>query len=130
MAWYVDTSALLKLVVAETHSAAMRRWVNAHADSLFASDLLRTEALRAARRHSAEALARTEQWLEVLTLVAVGPHIFDEAAVLEPAELRTLDALHLAAARSIGDDLEGVVTYDVRLDHAAALLGIPVVAPT
>ena len=44
--------------------------------------------------------------------------------------MRSLDALHLASALGLGDDLEGVVTYDGRLAEAVAMIGYPVVAPT
>ena len=129
MAWYVDTSAFLKLVVAEAHSPAMRRWAEQQAGSIFSSDLLRAEALRAARRHSPAALKRTRQWLQAVTLVTITSYVYDSAAFIEPATLRTLDSLHLAAALAAGDDLEGIVTYDDRLTHASDLQGLAVLAP-
>ncbi|MGH3851467.1 MAG: PIN domain-containing protein, partial [Pseudonocardiaceae bacterium] len=52
MAWYVDTSAFLKLVVAEEHSEEFRAWAETNEQSLFSSDLMQVEALRAAHRHS------------------------------------------------------------------------------
>ncbi len=63
----------------------------------------------------------------ILTRVTTG--IFEEAGRLDPAMLRTLDAVHLAAALDLGDDLAGLVTYDVRLTDAAIALGISVVVP-
>ena len=67
--------------------------------------------------------------LDSLTLLTVPTALFDEAGRLEPATLRTLDAFHLAAALDLGDDLEGIVTYDDRLAQAAQANGIPVIAP-
>ncbi len=55
--------------------------------------------------------------------------VFERAAILEPEVLRSLDALHLAAALELGDDLDGVVTYDGRLADSARSIGIPVLAP-
>ena len=130
MSWYVDTSAFVKLVVAEEHSDALRDWAERHSDGLIASDLLVTEALRTARRHSPEALSQTRSALDALTILHLGPDVFARAAELDPAILRSLDALHLAAALSAGDDLEGLVTYDDRLRATAALHGITVLAPT
>jgi predicted nucleic acid-binding protein len=52
------------------------------------------------------------------------------AAILEPVTLRSLDALHLATALEIGDELDGLVTYDARLSAAAATVGLAVLAPT
>lgn len=129
MAFYVDTSAFVKLVVTERHSAAMRRWAEANEDALFSSDLLRAEALRAARRHSPAAIVATRQWFDALTLVAITGNLCENAALLDPAILRTLDALHLAAALSIADELDGIATYDDRLAAAAGRVGIAVVAP-
>ena len=55
--------------------------------------------------------------------------IFDVAGGMEPASLRSLDTLHLAAAQALGDDLAGMVVYDERLRAAATEVGIVVVAP-
>lgn len=130
MAYYVDTSAFLKLVVVEEHSDALHAWAAGHHDELFSSDLLVTEALRTARRHSTAALGEARSRLDALTIVRLGPHVFERAAELDPGILRTLDALHLAAALLVGDELEGIVTYDRRLAGAAALHGVAAVEPT
>jgi predicted nucleic acid-binding protein len=127
--FYVDTSAFLKLVVTESGSAPMARWALAHEDELFSSDLMRTEALRAARRHSPEAIHVARQRLEAITLVSLSPGVCEHAATLDPAILRTLDSLHLAAALTVADELEGVVTYDDRLAAAARIHGVAVVSP-
>ena len=52
------------------------------------------------------------------------------AAALEPAELRTLDAIHLATALAVREDLAGLVTYDRRLAAAAERLDLEVFAPS
>lgn len=129
MAFYVDASAFLKLVARERHSSPMRRWAEANDGSLVSSDLTRTEALRAARRHSKKALAETRTRLEVLTTLAMTAEVFDRAAELDPQILRPLDALHLASALTLGEELEGVVTYDRRMAEAAALHGVRVISP-
>lgn len=129
MAWYLDTSAAVKLVVSERGSAALGRWVVAHADLVVSSDLLRTELLRATRRGAPKAVPRAREVLDSLTLLTLSTSIFERAAELEPSILRSLDALHVAAALELGDELDGLVTYDERMAEAASLLGIPVVAP-
>ena len=125
MTYYLDTSAFLKLVVAERETTSLLAWANEADAEFFASDLLRTEALRAARRHSPEALLEVRSRLDAVTLLAVSTDICERAAELDPGILRTLDALHLATALTLADDLEGIVTYDVRLTDAAALHGVP-----
>ena len=129
MAYYVDTSAFLKLVVEEGHSAELRRWAEDHDGELFSSDLLHTEALRAARRHSVEALREARRRLDVIALVRLTRDVYERAADLDPAILRSLDALHLAAALSLADELEGIVTYDDRLVEAAAWHGVEAIGP-
>ena len=129
MAFYLDTSAFLKLVVAEDGSASMRAWATGDGVQMVASDLLRTEALRASRRHSPAALLQARLLLESVHLMALTADICDRAAELDPSILRSLDALHLAIALMLGDELEAVVTYDERLAAACSTHGIPVLAP-
>ena len=130
MPYYVDTSAFLKLVVEEADSTALRTWAESGDRDLFSCDLLRTEALRTARRHSTDALREARDRLDAVTIIEVSTAICERAADLDPAILRSLDALHLAAALSIGPELEGVLTYDDRLAAAGALHGVAVIAPT
>lgn len=127
MAYYVDTSAVVKLVVAEEQSRALRTWCTDRV--LVASDLVRTETLRAARRHSPEALGQARRALAALVTLGLTPEVCERAAELDPMILRSLDALHLACALQLSDELEGVVTYDDRLAEACVLLGVPVIAP-
>jgi len=128
MPYYIDSSAFLKLVVEEPHSAAMREW--ASDVDLLSADLLATEVLRAARRHSSRVLTAAQERLDVVTMFALEREAFRRAAALDPAGLRSLDALHLAAALSLGDELDGLVAYDERLIEAAALHGVSTVMPT
>lgn len=62
--------------------------------------------------------------------VQLTPSLLERAALLEPPELRSLDAIHLATALSLGDELDGLVTYDERLARAARERGIPTLAPS
>ena len=67
--------------------------------------------------------------LNSVTLVEVRTGVFEEAGRLDPSAMRSLDAVHLAAALDLGDDLEGLVTYDDRLAEAAEANGVAVVTP-
>lgn len=127
--FYLDTSAAVKLVVAERGSQALRRWLGPRDDDMFSSDLLRTELLRTTRVVAPDQMVQARAILESLVLVRLTTSMYERAAMLEPQGLRSLDALHLAAAAGLGDELEGVVTYDRRLAAGAAALGINVVAP-
>jgi len=128
--FYLDTSAAVKLVVEEPGSRAMSRWAVAHAAEVVSSDLLRTELLRATRRTAPEEMPRARAVLDSVTLLSLPAAVFEHAAELEPFVLRSLDALHLASALGLGDELDGLVTYDDRLAEAAALHGIAVHSPS
>ncbi len=130
MAHYFDTSALVKLVVAEAETSALQNWLAAAPIDPVASDLSRTELLRAVRRGAPDRLVRAREVLASLNLLSLTSEVFEEAARLEPDTLRSLDAIHLAAALTLGDELDGVVSYDTRLSEAATTLGIAVVMPT
>jgi len=127
VAWYLDTSAFLKLLVREAETTRLRRWFAAH-EPLWSSQLLRTEALRAASRLEIDDTT-VERALAAISLVLPAVSTFFTAGRLDPPELRSLDALHLAAALELGDDLEGVVTYDWRMIVGAKIAQIPVVSP-
>ena len=128
--FYLDTSAAMKLVVPERGSAALRDWMQSRADHVFGSDLLRTELLRATRRVAPGHMLEARAVLDSIVMLQLSTSVCERAAVLEPDLLRSLDALHLAAALEMGDELEGLVTYDQRLAKSASALGIGVVAPT
>lgn len=126
---YADTSVLVKLAVVEAESAALVEWIAREQATFASSDLARTELIRAVRRSAPAALAQAREVLARVLLVRASARIFDEAGRLDPLEVRSLDAVHLATALALGDDLESVVTYDERMAAAATALGLRVVAP-
>lgn len=130
MAWYIDTSALVKLVTVEAETAALHEWVADHNPELVASDLLRTELQRAVRRSGTSRPIDIEEGLAAIDFLPATPGVLDAAAELEPADLRTLDSVHLATALGIADDCEGVITYDARLAAAAHHHGLTVISPS
>ncbi len=130
MAHYLDTSALLKLVVSEPETVALRAWLSESDRSPVASDLARTELVRAVPRAAPDHALQARAVLDSITLTEVTTALFEEAGRLDPTTLRSLDAIHLAAALDLGDDLDGLVTYDDRLAEAARLHGIVVTTPS
>ena len=128
MATYLDSSAIVKLAVREPESLALRRYLRRR-QPLVTSALARTEVLRALLPAGTDALARGRQVLQRLDLVRVNDRILDAAGVMEPAELRSLDAIHLATAHALGDELNAVVTYDNRMAAAVKHLGHRLVQP-
>lgn len=129
MVFYLETSAAVKLIVSEAETEAMVAWARDHADNIVSSDLTRTELLRAVRRDAPDRADRAASLLDRTHIVDLPTSVYGRAAVLDPAILRTLDALHLAAAMEFAADLEGMVTYDDRLASAATVHGITVISP-
>lgn len=127
--FYLDTSAALKLVIVEQGSTALRRWLADRDGEIVSSDLLRTELVRATRLTDPGQMVQARAVLDALILLRLSSEIFERAANLQPETLRSLDALHLAAALELGDDLDGIVTYDARLADGARAIGMPVIAP-
>jgi len=124
---YLDTSAFIKLVRSEPESAALRRELIGR--ELLSSALLVVEGRRAARRYGELAVRRARAGLTAVTLLPLDHRILEAAADLDPAELRSLDALHLATVLSLGEDIERLYCYDTRLTDAAQALGIEVFQP-
>ncbi len=126
---YLDTSAFTKLVAQEKESAALRRHLR-DAPLRTSAMLLQTEALRAAARLSPAHLAAARQQLRGVAYIHMDRQLYGLAGALTPLELRSLDALHIAAALTLSQDLSEFVTYDDRMVKAARLHGLPVVSPS
>jgi uncharacterized protein len=105
---------------------------------MVASDLMRTELLRMTRRLAMEEegpagdalVLQAQAVVDAIDLVPIPRHLFRDAGLLDPPLMRTLDALHLAVALGLGDDLDGLVTYDGRMADAARRHAIAVISPS
>ncbi|MGE0862822.1 MAG: type II toxin-antitoxin system VapC family toxin [Vicinamibacterales bacterium] len=128
MATYLDSSAIVKLAVREPESLALRRYLR-RKPALVSSALARTEVLRALLPSGDAAVARGRAVLQRIDLVRVNDRILNAAGVLHPSALRSLDAIHLATAHELGDELSALVTYDDRMVTAAKQLGYRIVQP-
>ncbi|MCY4369573.1 MAG: type II toxin-antitoxin system VapC family toxin [bacterium] len=121
--FYLDTSAAVKLVIAEAETPALRFWIVELSRRIVSSDLLRTELQRTIRRKAPRRMAAARDLLDSLVLMRLTTAAYETAGLLEPAGLRSLDALHLVAALGLGSELSGIVTYDQRLAEAAQFVG-------
>lgn len=130
-ALYLDSSALVKLVVREAESDALFEFLSDFPRRI-SSILAATEVPRAVRRLpdvSSALLSRAGQVLEHIEQIELSSALAAAAATLEPPLLRALDALHLASALALGDELRGFVSYDRRLIDAARDAGVAVYTP-
>ena len=130
---YLDTSAAVKLFKAEPESAALEQWLAGYGAALVLTcDLTRCELRRAlhATGVGPDSYQEAEKWLADCALIRLTRTLCDRAGSLAPgAALRSLDALHTAAALSLGQALAAFVAYDQRLIDAAKQVGLPVSSP-
>jgi predicted nucleic acid-binding protein len=126
---YLDASAIVKLAVEERESDALRRYLRPRRP-LVTSALSRAEVARALLPLGMDAVRRGEAVLTHVETVRINERVLTSAGRLGPVDLRTLDAIHLATAAEVGDDLARLVTYDGRMASAAEALGFSVVAPS
>jgi predicted nucleic acid-binding protein len=127
-ATYLDSSAIVKLVVEEPQSAALRRYLRRRRP-LVSSALARVEVLRALLLEGEAGMIRGHAVLARIDLIRVNDRVLNAAGSLLPPDLRSLDAIHLATAGELGQDLGPVVTYDERMADAARHLGMKVASP-
>lgn len=124
---YVDASALVKLIIAEPESVGMERWY-VESERVVTSRVGIVETRRAVSRRPHDA-GHLDHVLDRIEVIALDLPIADHAAAVQPATIRTLDAIHLATALAAMPDLDAFVTYDDRQAEAARALGLPVVSP-
>jgi uncharacterized protein len=125
---YLDSSAFAKLVMVEPESGALIRHLRDRPLQVAAA-LLRTEVLRAAMRVSQAHLAQARRLLAELAFIELDRPLLERAGTLSPPDIRSLDAIHVAAALTLGDDLGEFVTYDRRMEAAARQWGLAVASP-
>ena len=130
---YLDASAIVKLVLVERESVALRSAV-ARA-RLAASELVLVEVPRALARLRADSSERArirheeQRVLGGLDLVPLTRPVLTSAGRLGPPRMRSLDAVHITSALTFGAGLEAFVSYDRRQVGAAADAGLAVASP-
>jgi uncharacterized protein len=127
--FYLDTSALAKLVIEEPESASLEHWLLLNNERLTTSVVGKVELLRVCRRTRPDSTVTARALLADLPLVPLTPQVTELAGEVRPAALRSLDALHLASAIALDEALTGFIVYDKRLRDAAVLADLPVMSP-
>jgi len=127
---YLDTSAFLKTVLAEQQSDALSAYLTAFGSPRFVSSaLLAVEARRSVLRAEPSSLPRLDlELLDVIQIDMTGV-VLETASRLPDPVLRTLDAIHVATALQIREDVDVLVSYDPRMLAAAAAHGLPTASP-
>lgn len=128
---YIDSSALLKLIFDEAESSALAGWLGPLESTgpPVSSELARIEVLRGCRRIDPRTLPAARALLAGLDLIPISADIVDHASEIGDGLLRSLDAIHLASAAGMGNEVTTFVTYDHRLAGAATAEGLAVTSP-
>jgi uncharacterized protein len=128
---YIDTSALLKLIHdEEAEAAALHEYLASAGDTaLVSSGLITVEARRGVMRANPNRLPRVDMMLIEVITIPMSDTVIERASHLPDPLLRSLDAIHLATALLIREDVEALLTYDERLARAAQAHNIEVAAP-
>ena len=128
---YLDSAAVVKLVHAETESAALRMWLGERAETGWISSVLtEIESFRALARYAPAAAARLPAVLDQIELIGLDPPVRILAQTVRPAAVRSLDAIHLGTALHARRAVTSFVTYDKRLLDAALAAGLPADSPS
>ena len=127
MTWFLDSSAIIKLIVEESESESLRTFLPA---SLFASRLSRLEVLRNVKRIDEKKLERARERLNGFSYVEINEHVIRNAEEIAVAlDIKSLDAIQAGSALFIKDVIDGVISYDKNLNAALKKLGIKVISP-
>lgn len=130
---YMDTSALTKLLIAEPETPELRNWLTSQidqGDSAATSALGRVELMRTVARYGDISQAdRARYLLDGLDILPLTEPMMSLAESVGPATLRSLDAIHLAAAAYFDQELTAFVTYDHRLLNGCRDIGLTTASP-
>jgi uncharacterized protein len=127
---YLDSSALIKLALAEPESAALADYLAKRGEqAIVSSSLHRAEVLRAIWQAEPGALPRAQRMIRRVSVVTLSHDLLDNAATIPPGSLSTTAAIHLASALALKRDLTAFVSYDKQLLDAAESAGLPVASP-
>lgn len=127
MSWYLDSSAILKYVFVEPERPAM---VKALTSQAISSELARLEVKRAVYRINPKDIALANEELSRVNFVSISNQVLTVAeSFTGSVTLATLDAIHVATAISLGNQIEGIITYDKQIVTNAGLMGIKVLSP-
>lgn len=127
MSWYLDSSAVLKLLIAEKESAALTDFIDF---TIKSSALTRVEVIRVLLKIAPERVADAKAILVGIDVTPVNSAVLNTAENFNPSiTLRSLDALHVATVLFLEKTVEGLITYDKQMITNAKELGIKTLSP-
>lgn len=127
MSWYVDSSAILKLIFTEKETAELDKVMS---NEMVTSTLTRVEVKRAVSRINPQMLTVANDVLEQIQYTELDSHTLHLAEAFTPdITLRTLDAIQFASVLRISDAVMGIISYDKQMVTNARNMGIKVLSP-
>jgi predicted nucleic acid-binding protein len=130
---YIDTSALTKLLIAERETPGLQAWLATQSDQgeyAATSALGRVELMRVVARYGEPGQSeRARYLLDGLDILPLTEPVIALAEAVGPPTLRSLDAIHLASAAQIEQELTAFVTYDHRLLEGCREVGLATASP-
>ena len=127
MSWYLDSSAILKLIIDESESVAMR---NIFDERAMTSVISRIEVIRNIRRIDPLALSAAQNILSRISMLPMNDVVLRTAeTITATASLKSLDCIHVASMITSATPLLGIITYDKAMAANAEVLGIKVLSP-
>lgn len=127
MSWYLDSSAILKYIFAEPERPAL---VKALTSQAISSELARLEVKHVVYRMQPKNITLANEELARISFVMVSDQVLRIAeAFTGNVALTTLDSIHFATALTLGEGIEGIVTYDKQMITNARKMGIKVLSP-
>ena len=125
--WFLDSSAILKLIVEEPESKTLRRFIPEYK---MASRLSRLEVLRNVHQIDPKKVSTARDKLDGIFYVEINTPVLKNAEEIALSmEIKSLDAIQAGSALFLKDSIAGVISYDKNLNRALKLLGIKVYAP-
>jgi len=130
IAYYIDSSAAIKLLVAEQESKALQKFISSSGATFVSSACIDIELTRSVTRNSPKSLKAAQKLLDTIQKVDISMDIIKSASLLLPeSKLRSLDAIHLATFNKLSQAFVGMITYDAVLVSCCKQLGLNVFAP-
>lgn len=127
MSWYLDSSAILKLIFDEAESKALIKTLSR---APVTSALARIEVIRVVQRNSPLNLGLARSELAKINFIPIGDAVIRIAeSFTEAPALRSLDAIHVASALLTQNVIKGLITYDANMALAARDFGLNVISP-
>lgn len=127
MSWYLDSSAILKLVFDEQERVELLKVLT---EKSITSRISRLEVARTVSRIAPDSLLLANSELQKLDFFPLSYGVLSTAeGFTAKTTLRTLDAIHVATVIFLGSAINGLISYDKQMVQNAKELGLKVLSP-